>query len=347
MAMQTLALGQIRGRIAQFDRLILIPLLLLVIMVSVDHHLALDSIGFALKALLQISPALLLAVVAAAWVQASGFDQMISKVFKGRTRSTVLAAAVFGALSPFCSCGVIPLVHALLRAGVPLAPVMAFWLSSPLIDPPTFFLVAGNFDFGFALAKLASAILIALLGGYAVVLIQAKGYLADPLRADRQSGSEGSNTALAGGATQWRFWRETARKELFKKEAISSGVFLTKVLIIAFMLESLMLRWLPAETVADWLGGNNQWSILSAALIGVPAYLNSLVAIPITAGLVDIGMAPGAALAFLTAGAISSIPAALAVFTLVRKSVFIWYLGLAFIGSVTVGYSYQFLLELI
>ena len=35
-------------------------------------------------------------------------------------------------------------------------------------------------------------------------------------------------------------------------------------------------------------------------------------------------MAPGAAIAFLTAGAVTSIPAAVAVFALVERPVFLW-----------------------
>jgi len=37
----------------------------------------------------------------------------------------IVMAALLGALSPFCSCGVIPVVTSLFVAGVPIAPVMA------------------------------------------------------------------------------------------------------------------------------------------------------------------------------------------------------------------------------
>jgi hypothetical protein len=53
------------------------------------------------------------------------------------------------------------------------------------------------------------------------------------------------------------------------------------------------------------------------------------------------GMAPGAALAFMVAGAVTSIPAAMAVFALVRRGVFFWYLVLGISGSVLAGYAYQ------
>ncbi len=51
-------------------------------------------------------------------------------------------------------------------------------------------------------------------------------------------------------------------------------------------------------------------------------------------------MTPGAALAFMVAGAVTSIPAAVAVFALVRRPVFLAYLAFGFTGSVLAGLSY-------
>jgi len=56
-----------------------------------------------------------------------------------------------------------------------------------------------------------------------------------------------------------------------------------------------------------------------AAFVGAPSYLNGYAAIPLVSGLLEMGMTPGAAMAFVTAGAVSSIPAAIAVFALVKK----------------------------
>jgi len=56
----------------------------------------------------------------------------------------------------------------------------------------------------------------------------------------------------------------------------------------------------------------------------------------------DMGMSAGAAMAFVVAGAVSSIPAALAVYALVRRSVFALYLILGLTGAVLSGYLYQF-----
>ena len=83
------------------------------------------SIGFTALNLLAIAPFLLLSVGHAAWVKATGLDGQIAKVFSGHVLVTILATALFGALSPFCSCGVVPLIAGLLAARVPLGPVMA------------------------------------------------------------------------------------------------------------------------------------------------------------------------------------------------------------------------------
>ncbi len=57
-------------------------------------------------------------------------------------------------------------------------------------------------------------------------------------------------------------------------------------------------------------------------------------------------MAPGAAIAFLTAGAVTSIPAAVAVFALVERPVFLGYLAVALAGSLASGIVYQAILTL-
>jgi hypothetical protein len=106
-----------------------------------------------------------------------------------------------------------------------------------------------------------------------------------------------------------------------------------------------MVAWLPAETIAAWLGRDSLWAIPLAVGVGVPAYLNGYAAVPVVAGLLQTGMAPGAALAFMTAGGVTSIPAAVAVWALVRRTVFGWYLLLALLGSILAGLLYQAVLS--
>ena len=78
-------------------------------------------------------------------------------------------------------------------------------------------------------------------------------------------------------------------------------------------------------------------------LLGIPAYLNGFAAIPTVGGLVNLGMAPGAAMGFMIAGGVTSIPAAMAVFALVKKPVFLVYISWGLLGSLGTAYFFQVL----
>lgn len=166
MTQLVMALNDWRGRFTGLDRVwLFLGGLYLALFLFVPAQ-AVPTGEFALRAFVGILPFLVVAIGAAAFTKASGADNLIARAFTGRTGPMVLAGALMGALSPLCSCGVIPLIAALLAMGVPLAPVMAFWLSSPLMDPAKFFLTAGAIDMQFAVAQTIAAVGVGLLGGY-------------------------------------------------------------------------------------------------------------------------------------------------------------------------------------
>ncbi len=102
-----------------------------------------------------------------------------------------------------------------------------------------------------------------------------------------------------------------------------------------------MVAYVPAAAIAELLGGDTVWAIPLAVLVGVPAYLNGYAALGLVSGLLEIGMAPGAAMAFLVAGGVTSIPAAVAVFALVKRGAFFLYIGLALTGATAAGIAFQ------
>ena len=300
-----------------------------------------ESLRFTGGALVNILPYLLASVAIAGAVTAIGLNGAIARVFTSHAGKAIVASALIGALTPFCSCGVIPIIAGLLVAGVPVAPVMAFWIASPLMNPQAFLLTAGVFDMEFATARLISAIALGLAAGGLTHLLVARGLFAAPLRAGISACGSCGEPPAEQEPVVWRFLGDGARRRRFRDEATTAGWFLLRWLTLAFLVESLMVAYIPAETVAAVLGGDSWWSIPAGVAAGVPAYLNSFAAIPMVAGLVDMGMAPGAALAFLTAGAVTSLPAAMSVFALVRPSLFGWYLAIGISGSLAAGYAMQ------
>lgn len=298
-----------------------------------------DLFGIASGAFLGTLPFILFAVVLIAYLKATGSETLIAKAFDGRETQTIVLAALFGGLAPFCSCEVIPFIAALLAAGTPLSAVMAFWLSSPLIDPPTLLITAGALGWPFAIAKAVSAVAIGLLGGFIIQAITRAGGLQNVVVARQTGGCCGA--PKLDNRPVWRFWTEQARIDTFRTTFLEQALFLIKWLLLAYTLEALLIVYVPEELVARAVGGTGLWPIVVSALVGMPAYINSYVAPPLLAGLIEQGMQPGAALAFMVAGAVSCIPAMAAVWALVAKRVFALYIGLGIGGAILSGLVFQ------
>lgn len=302
------------------------------------------TLTFAGGAIAHTGVFIVFAVLAVAYMKATGAENLLARAFEGREVRMIVLAAFVGGLSPFCSCEVIPFIAALLAVGAPLSAVMAFWLASPLMDPAMFLITAGELGMGFALAKTAAAVGLGLFGGFGVKALAGSTLFTDPLKkAPVQScgcGTSGSSCSTEkpfAGAVVWRFWPEADRRETFRATAWENLLFLGKWLLLAYLIEALMLRYIPADLVAQVLGGSGLMPVVLGALVGAPAYLNGYAAVPMVAGLLEQGMSPGAAMSFVLAGGVSCIPAAVAVWALVKPRVFAAYLGFAVLGSIAAG----------
>ncbi|MEO0636858.1 MAG: permease [Pseudomonadota bacterium] len=300
----------------------------------------LPVVEFATRALISTLPYIAFAVFLIAALKAAGAEAVIAKAFQGRENRMIVLAALFGGLAPFCSCEVIPFIAGLLALGAPISAVMAFWLASPLIDPPTLLITAAALGWPFAIGKAVSAVALGLFGGFAMKLLLRFGAFSDPLRTYQRSGC-GCGPDPFSGRPVWAFWKEGARRETFRDEALHNGAFLIKWLALAYTLEALLVTYVPATLIASLVGGEGIQPIATAALVGMPAYLNSYVAPALLAGLMEQGMTAGAAMAFMVAGAVSSVPAMAAVWSLVKRPVFAAYIVLGVGGAVLSGIIFQ------
>ncbi|MFD0978383.1 permease [Tropicimonas aquimaris] len=306
-----------------------------------DAPQALDTVTFALGALAHTAPFILFAVLAVAYLKATGAETLLARAFEGRETRMILLAAMAGGLSPFCSCEVIPFIAAMLAIGAPLSAVMAFWLASPLMDPAMFIITSGTLGLDFAIAKTLAAVGVGLMGGFCVKLFANSAVFVDPLREKPQTSSCCCSKKPFSGQPVWRFWTELPRRETFVSTGRTNAIFLAKWLLLAYILEALMLTHVPAESIARLLGGEGLWPILVGALVGAPAYLNGYAAVPLIDALLQQGMSNGAAMSFVVAGGVSCIPAAVAVWALVKPRVFAGYIGFALSGAVLAGIAWS------
>ncbi|MEQ9694310.1 permease [Shimia sp. SDUM112013] len=326
---------------SRIDKAWLALVLILVAVALLDPPQLAPTVVFGSKALLSTAPFILFAIFAIGYLKATGAENLLAKAFVGRETRMILFAALLGGLSPFCSCEVIPFIAALLAVGAPLSAVMAFWLASPLMDPAMFAITSGTLGFDFAVAKTLSAVGLGLLGGFLTMAFAKSPVFVDPLREKPQVGGCCGVKQPFSGKPKWAFWQDADRRVMFRDAIVENGAFLLKWLTLAYVIEALMIHYIPADMIAGVLGGDGVGTILLGALVGAPAYLNGYAAVPLVDALLEQGMSNGAAMSFVLAGGVSCIPAAIAVWALVKPRVFAAYLGFAMLGAVLAGMSWQ------
>lgn len=157
-----------------------------------------------------------------------------------------------------------------------------------------------------------------------------------PVAAPPPRGTTLTTTAPHGAYSCGATSRTSGPHEILK-EIVSDSLILGKWLLLAIVLEALIVRYVPTDVVSGILGTDGVLSVLVAGLISVPLYLNGVGAIPVVEGLMDQGMVAAAGVTFLLGGAITTIPAMVAVKSVVKTKVFAFYLGVGLLGSVGIG----------
>jgi uncharacterized membrane protein YraQ (UPF0718 family) len=103
---------------------------------------------------------------------------------------------------------------------------------------------------------------------------------------------------------------------------------------------------IPASWVAAVFGGGNIYNVPLAATLGLPLYVNSEASLPLVRAFLDNGMSQGAALAFLIAGAGTSIGAIIGALTIARWRVIALVVGTLWVGAILSGFAFNLALLL-
>jgi len=299
---------------------------------------------FVVTSFVVIAPLVIPGIVLAAWIIASGADSHVARIFEANPTRAVVAAASIGAVTPVCGVTVLPLMAGLLAARVPLAPVMAFWLSSPVTDPAMLATTAATLGLSFAIGKTVAALFLGLMGGVVTGFVSRRPWAVSPLRDNKIVAAIIAGRCGADRPYMGAIWRDGARRAAFRTQAIATSRLMLICLTPAFAAEFLLNAWLDPEALSGVLGSDSVWAIPLAVTVGAPAYLDGYAALPLTRGLMAHGMSPGAAMGFLVSGGVISIWGAMAIFPVLRLKPFLLYLVLAVVGSLIAAYAFEFVM---
>jgi len=107
--------------------------------------------------------------------------------------------------------------------------------------------------------------------------------------------------------------------------------------ITGVILSSAIQVLIPSQWVTWLLGKGNLFGVLAAGVLGVPLYTCGGSAVPVLAGLTQMGTSPGVALAFLLSGPATRVTALAAMSSLLNRRALIVYIVYIVAGAVMMG----------
>lgn len=267
----------------------------------------------------------------------------IFPAFEGRVIYAVIAVSAIGVVTSVCGVTVLPFMAGLLAAGIPLAPVMAFWLSSPVTDPAMLATSAATLGVGFAVGKTLAAFSLGICGGAITSAVASKSWAAAALRSNGIVGNLHNAVDVRFPCPLTRVFGTNNARYLSQNVIATARLILT-CLIPAFAAEYALNAALEPHSLAAYVGKDAWWAIPFAVFVGAPAYLDGYAALPLTRCLMDHGMSPGAAMAFLVSGGVVSVWGAMAISPVLKLKPFLLYLALSVSGSLIAGYAFEWMM---
>ena len=256
----------------------------------------------------------------------------------GRLHGSIVTASLAGLISPMCTFAAIPVVGALVRAGVPPAPLFAFMVASPLMNPSLFVSTAGIIGLDMAVARTIAAMGMGLLAGYAAHHVSQRGWVVFTVRAGSDGGgAAGPDLAPDGAGGQ-------ARPSLasMARAFARDGRFIGKYFLLGLLLGAAAQVFLSAETVRFVVGPQAVWAVPVAVALGVPLYSCGGAALPAVESMMRLGMSPNAALAFFVAGPATKLSTLAVLAGVFGRRVLALYLAVMLLGTLLFGYAYPF-----
>jgi hypothetical protein len=240
--------------------------------------------------------------------------QRLRRLLGGSRGAGALKGIALGFATPFCTYSAIPVLAAMLDAGVRTSTWLGFLLAAPVLDPLIAVALAVIFGPRAALAYTA-ATFVAILA--AATIADAAGLEQPRTRVGAQrvlhAGAPAPVRAdgcpvidpLAGGPP-WGGWRAETAHATRDAIALIRGMAAPLVIAVAFAVA--IAGFVPADLIAGVAGPGNPLAVPIAAVAGTPFYVSGEAFLPIAAALQDKGMSAGAVFALLIAGAGVNIP---------------------------------------
>lgn len=240
-------------------------------------------------------------------------------------------AAVFGAITRFCSCSSIPLFIGFVAAGIPLSVTLTFLIASPLVNEVAVVMLGQSFGWGITMAYVASCLGLAMALGAVFSRFDLDDQVADFVR-------NTSTSRLQHQATRPTL---AARVQAAREETGEIVGRVWKWVIVGVAVGAAIHGWVPAEVLAQYAGPDNPLAVVVVTALGAPLYSNAAGVIPIAEALWAKGMAVGTVLSFMMATVALSLPEFVLLKQVLKPRLLGIYFGSVALGIMAIGFAFN------
>ncbi len=247
--------------------------------------------------------------------------------YKGLTANTF--AALFGTITPFCSCSSIPLFIGFTNAGLPIGVTFSFLISSPLVDLASLILLAGIFSWKIAIAYVLVGLILAVIAGTIISRAKLEKYVEPFVYSNKMGEMEQEKLSVRD---RINFAKDQVRD-------IVKRVWL--YILIGVGIGAAIHNWIPEGWISMVLGQDKWYSVLIATIVGIPMYADIFGTLPIAEALVLKGVGLGTALSFMMAVTALSLPSLIMIKKVIKLKLLVIFVGVVTIGIIIIGYVFN------
>lgn len=288
------------------------------------------SIHFFIYDVVKIFILLSVLIFAISYIQ-SFFPPERTKKILGRFNGITgnILGALLGTVTPFCSCSSIPLFIGFTSAGLPLGVTFSFLISSPLVDLASLLLLASIFNWEIAIAYVVVGLILAVAGGTIISKLRLEKYIEPFVYGNKSLDIEQDELTVK------------ERIEYSKDQVLEIIKRVWKYILIGVGIGAAIHNWIPESLITAVLGKDKWYSVLVAAVVGIPMYADIFGTLPIAEALVSKGVGLGTVLTFMMGVTALSLPSIIMLKQVVKSKLLLIFVGIVSIGIIIIGYVFN------
>jgi len=244
-----------------------------------------------------------------------------------------ILAAMFGIITPFCTCSAIPLFLGFIEAGIPLGVTFSFLVASPMINEVALILLFGMFGWKIALIYVVSGLTIAIISGIIIGKLKVEKLVEDFVYKNKES-----HSALV----QKTSWQAKINYAKFYTLDIIKKVWI--FILIGIGIGAWIHGYVPTDFLAQYAGSGRWYAVPLATLIGIPLYSNAAGIVPLISVLTEKGVSMGTVLAFMMAVTGLSLPEFMILKKVMKTKLILIFAATVGVGIILTGYLFNLII---